>query len=369
VKAGFQSLYLHVPFCRAKCGYCTFFSVADAGADLRQAYLARLEAEFAEFAERTLPLQSVFIGGGTPSILTEAELTTLLQAVRRHFTLASGAEWSVECNPDSLDGGKVRLLAEAGVNRVCLGIQSFHPAHRQTLCRHGELRRLDALVAALRSAGFRNLGADLIYGIPGQSVVDWEEDLRRALDLGFQHLSTYELTLEEGSRLWRLGIRPGAESLSLEMWEAADELARGAGLERYEVSNFARPGFACRHNLEVWHGATYLGCGPAASSFDGALRWTNPASLEAWLQPHIRRDEDPLAPGARAAELLAFGLRTTAGWTRHLFRERTGVDYDELRGDTLAALAGDGLLERGADWVRPSPRGLLFADTIAGRLL
>lgn len=369
VKRAFQSLYVHVPFCRAKCGYCTFFSVPDAPRDLRQAYLGRLDQELRDFAGSTVPLASVFLGGGTPSILEPDELRSLLSLIRQRVCLAAGAEWTMECNPDSLDAEKIEVMATHGVNRVCLGIQSFNPAHRQTLCRHGELRRLDSLVAALGMAGIRNLGADLIYGIPGQSVADWEDDLRRAVALGFQHLSTYELTLEEGSRLRRLGMRPAPEDLSADMWDAADELTAQAGLQRYEVSNFARPGFSCHHNLDVWYGGTYLGCGPAACSFDGDVRWSNPAALEAWLRPVIDRQTDRLPPEARAAEVLGFGLRTAAGWTAMRFRERTGFDYRELRGPVLDALEEEALLESGADWVRPTRHGLLFADTVAERLL
>jgi oxygen-independent coproporphyrinogen-3 oxidase len=210
---------------------------------------------------------------------------------------------------------------------------------------------------------------DFIYAIPGQSLEDWRSDLCRAVAAGVQHISTYELTVEEDARLSGGKLPPVDEELSVAMWEEAAEATSPAGFRRYEVSNLAWPGYECRHNSEIWHGGTYLGVGPAASSFDGDVRRTNRADLEAWLNG-AAPEEDRLPPAARAAEILALGLRTTKGWTREEFRSRTGFDYLELRGEVLTELAREGLLEvHGSDAIRPTARGLLFADRVGRCLL
>lgn len=375
----FQSLYVHVPFCRRrKCDYCSFYSVTDGTPVLRRAYLERLMDEFAEFAGRAAaPLQSVFIGGGTPSVLTPAELRTLLRGIRIAFVLSPDTEFSVECNPDSLNPAKIAALAEGGVNRVSLGVQTFSPVLRRRIGRRGSLSRLPELLDRLRHAGIANIGFDLMYALPGQTLADWNEDLRRALELQPEHLSTYALTLEEQTVLAkRIATTPATDELSVDMWELADIRAAAAGLRRYEISNLARPGRECRHNLEIWYGLTYLGCGPAACSFDGCLRWSNPPDIGRWLKPRVRRSRDPLPRDRRAAEILAFGLRTADGWRRPLFRARTGFDYRELRGEVIDRLTEKGLLETVApttpgddEILRPTHRGLLFHDTVAGDLL
>ncbi|OPZ31055.1 MAG: Oxygen-independent coproporphyrinogen-III oxidase 1 [Lentisphaerae bacterium ADurb.BinA184] len=364
----FESLYVHVPFCRRKCGYCAFYSVPAAAA-LRRRYLDRLTAEFAESAERCSRLRSVFLGGGTPSVLTAREMAELLAAVRSVFTLVRDAEVTAECNPESLTPAKAEALAAGGVSRVSLGVQSFQARHRRTLQRGGAVAAVAQAVARLRGCGVRNLGLDLIYGIPGQTVAEWGEDVGRACDLGVQHLSTYALTVEEGTRLAAAGVRPADDDRLLAMWERAETVAAAGGLRRYEVSNFARPGRECRHNMDVWHGRTYLGCGPAACSFDGRARWTQPSDLNRWLRrapPAV----DVLPADERAAEVLAFGLRTVAGWEPAAFRRRTGYDAWSLRGDALADLARDGLLTaRRGGRLAPTARGLLFHDWILRRLL
>ena len=364
----FESLYIHVPFCNAKCDYCAFYSLPGADAALRRAYLGRLDAELAARAPLCAPVDSVYVGGGTPSALSAGELAALLSSVRRHLALASDAEVSVEANPHSLTPEKIAALAGGGVNRVSLGVQSYDPALRRTLGRRGSIDGLDAVLDALRKTGIDNIGMDLIYAIPGQTAQGWCADLRRALGCGIGHLSAYELTVEEGTRLAGRAQPETAEDLAVDMWHAAEREARAHGLRRYEVSNMARPGRECRHNRHVWHGGTYLGCGPAACSFNGEVRYANPADLERWLggEPPA---EDRLPPAQRAAEILGVGLRTAEGWTVDEFRRRTGADYLALAGMELEALAAEGLLALTDRAVRPTTRGLLFADMIARRLL
>lgn len=364
----FTSLYVHVPFCEAKCDYCAFYSVDDATAELRRAYLRGIEREIRTALPRCASMESLYVGGGTPSALPAEEMDALLGLVRARLELAQGAEFTVECNPNSLAPAKVEVLARHGVNRVSMGVQSFEPRLRRVIGRRGGLDNLQVALDALRAAGIANIGLDLIYAIPGESVEDWARDLAKASALAPRHVSTYELTVEEGTPLGRRKLPPAPEELSLEMWRLAGHVLAETGVRRYEVSNLAQPGCECRHNMDVWHGATYLGCGPAAAGFDGEARWANARSLSRWLDG-APPEEDRLPPLKRAAELLGLGLRTVRGWRRDEFRERTGMDYADMRGEILQELAARGLLELAEDCVRPTEQGLLFADYVADRLM
>ena len=362
----YESLYVHVPFCAAKCDYCAFYSLPGASAGLRGRYLDRLREELP--AVGGAPLASVFVGGGTPSALSDGDLDGLLGMVRDHCRLAPGCEWTVEANPDSLTPGKIEILARHGVNRVSLGVQSFVPRLRRAIGRRGEIGALAETLARLREAGIRRQNLDLIFAIPGQSLAEWRDDLARVADLGAEHVSAYALTVEEGTRLAAGTVAPADDDAFAAMWDACDEVLGQAGIRRYEISNFARPGAECRHNLAIWHGATYLGCGPAATSFDGTNRWTQPSSLDAWLEG-AAPETDLLSPRDRACEILAFGFRTVAGWQWREFGERTGFAAMDLRGERLEELVRDGLLAPSGDGMAPTPAGLLLNDSVVSALL
>jgi len=332
-----------------------------------QTYVNRLRNGRVESNLLSETLRSVYVGGGTPTVLPVELLADLLAAVGNRDRAGSETEFTIECNPGTLDERKARCCADAGVNRVSLGVQSFDPKHLRTLDRTSDPERVCACVRLLRDCGIENLNVDLIYGIPGQTVTEWEADLRRACDLGIQHLSTYCLTAEDNSRL-ASGLKCADDERAVAMWECAEEIAASYGLRRYEISNLAMPGHECRHNLDTWFGRTYVGRGPGASSFDGKRRWTNPPDLDAWLAG-TAPDYDDLPPPARAAELLAFGLRTVAGWDRTTFRERTGFAVFALRGDTVQELIATGFLRLQNDRLQPTPRGLLFHDHVAESLL
>jgi oxygen-independent coproporphyrinogen-3 oxidase len=368
VAQSFDSLYVHVPFCNGKCDYCAFYSTATFTAELRAAYLEKLTAEFAGFASRCQPLQSIFIGGGTPSCLNEHELCHLLGLIRGHFQLDEHVEFSMEANPDSLTSEKIRICHAHGVNRFSLGVQSFAPKHRRTIGRRGSLQNLGSLIDTIRQLESSNLNLDLIYAIPGQTQDDWLRDVERACQLGIQHLSAYSLTLEEDTPLSKRNTKAPSDETSVVMWQGVEEVAARYGLRRYEISNFSLPGRECRHNARIWHGAKYLGCGPAACSFDGSQRWTNPASLTEWLAG-VPPTFDPLPSRERAAEILAFGLRTLSGWSRPRFFDCTGFDFLELRGKGINRLIAAGLLNRIGNRIFPTEMGLLFNDSIAEELL
>jgi oxygen-independent coproporphyrinogen-3 oxidase len=364
----YQALYVHVPFCQSKCDYCAFYSIAGADAKILAAYLDRLDVELAEYAKRSVALSSIFIGGGTPSVLPAPEMDHMLTSIRRRFKLAEGCEFSMECNPESVTPEKLAVMGSLGVNRVSLGVHSFHEPLRRTLGRQGNVADVVAAREMLLDSCIRNVGMDLIFGIPGQTHEEWAEDVERACRMEIEHLSTYALTVEEGTRLAERDMDVPDDNVTVEMWEKAAAICARFGLERYEVSNLARPGRECRHNLDIWHGMLYAGCGPAAVAFDGVVRRANPPNLAIWLRG-TEVEEDRLSPEARAAELLAFGLRTVSGWNLTQFRERTGYDAMAMRGEVLAELLQLRLLTLEDDCLCPTSRGLLFADLVAERLL
>jgi len=377
------SLYLHIPFCRRKCLYCDFYSVE--APDLVEGFLSALLREIAlAAADRSdRAVATVYLGGGTPSLLTPSQLAAVLAAVRRHFAVREDAEISLEANPGTLTADRLRELRRLGINRLSLGVQSFHDPLLRLLGRIHD--RADALqaVALARAAGFENLGLDLILAIPGQRLAEWEADLRLALGLAPEHLSAYSLTLEPRTPLGRLvaagSLAPTPPEEEAAMLERTAELLAAGGYHHYEVSNYARPGFACRHNLTYWSHADYLGLGPSAHSFrreadwNGARRWWNVADLELYCA-RLERGEPPVAGEERLGppELLAEGI--FLGLRRGeldlaALQTRFGWSPAETPGGILGQLAAEGLATRDGGRLRLTPAGRLLADEIARRLL
>lgn len=367
----YSSLYIHVPFCQGgKCDYCAFYSLGDSPPELRQQYLSRLEEEFIENAEKCAPLRSIFIGGGTPSALTTEELVHLFEMIQQHFTLISDCEWTMEANPDSLTPDKLQAALEGGMNRLSLGVQSFQPHLRQLLGRKGTLDALPELIGFARKHGLKQLNFDLIYNIPGQQLSEWQSDLETALAFAPNHLSCYSLMFEEGTPLTnRLSPDDDDDDFFLQCWQHNDDFLANQGFPRYEISNFARPANRCRHNWEIWHGQTYLGCGPAAVSFDGEDRPANPSDLFAWLN-HAPPSHDRLPPLARQREILAFGFRTVDGWPWNQVEALLGISRGMLlEQSSIQKLHEAGLLIWDETGIRPTRRGLLFNDEILAALL
>ncbi len=363
----YQSLYLHVPFCRHICDYCALYSIVDDRDSTRDAYLAKMTAQLQIHSAELQNLDSIFIGGGTPSALTPDQLRLLLTAVNLNTGRRDHCEWTVECNPGSVTEEKIALLAAAGVNRLSFGAQSTTRSTRRTLGRRTGDRELRQALELARAAGFKRLNADLIYGVPGQSLADFQHDLDSLLAEGLSHISAYSLILEEGTPL-AARIDEVDDALAVEMDALAGEVLGRAGLRRYEISNHARHGEESRHNLGIWLGAKYLGLGPAAASFDGLRRWTELPDLQAWLQGAPPED-DPLSPEKRAAEVVAFGFRTADGWPKKLLADLHGVNALAQLLPVFRRLEGEGLLEETSEAWKPTRRGLLFADLVASELI
>jgi oxygen-independent coproporphyrinogen-3 oxidase len=374
------ALYVHFPFCAAKCTYCDFFSLPAGGQDLSGA-LADLLAE----AERRAPLEpsTVFLGGGTPSLYGSRELVAFLDRLEE-FTgwRGSAREVTIECNPESIDEHKASALLEAGVDRFSVGVQSLRPHILQWFGRvHNAEQGLRAL-QAIQRAGARRLSADLIYAYPGQDVASWSQDLNAVLSLGLTHLSAYNLTFEEGTALFRQLEQGRAsaldEELELALFETTQELCAAHGLSAYEISNYAQPGQASQHNSVYWANQDYVGIGPSAVSRVAGARFGNPRSLGEW-----RAAIQAGRPGASWLERPDESQRLGESWWLGL-RRRQGVEPGEA---LLAAAVGpeapaaqaalqqaqvlveQGLLELHGSHFRLTPRGWPLADAVAKRFL
>lgn len=370
-------LYVHLPFCAAKCHYCDFFSVAAAGHD-RAPNLAAIVRE----AELYAPLRprTVFVGGGTPSLLSIAELREFFDALERITSFRSSAlEVTTECNPESLDRDKARALLDLGVNRLSIGFQSLDDRVLKLFGRVHSADQSFAAYAAARSAGVRDLNIDMIYAVPDQTAESWERDLGRVLDLEPDHLSAYNLTFEEETvfKRWldqgRLAKSP--EDLELDLFHATRRLTSAAGLEAYEISNFARSERQCQHNVNYWHNGPYLGIGPSAVSKIGATRGGNLKGITPYNRRmsetgDARAWEETPDQTDRLRETWWLGLRLNQGLTAAEARARAGFEADvDPVGQITAGLVADGLVDVDRGRFTLSARGLPLADYVAKRFL
>jgi len=374
------ALYVHVPWCRHVCPYCDF-NVYAAAEPPERPYVEAVAAELRAWAERApcrgRRAKSVYLGGGTPSLLSPAAIATVLEAVRRGFGIASRAEVTLEANPGTVTRERLAAYRAAGVNRLSLGAQSFHAGHLRTLGRDHTAADIRAAAEAARAAGFANLSLDLIFAVPGQTLAEWEDDLGAALGLAPEHVSAYALTFEPGTpfHAWRASgrLRPVDEDGEAAMAEAALVRLEAAGYARYEVSSFARPGFASRHNTSYWDGSDYLGLGAGAHSFSAepapGRRWANERLPERYVAAIGERGmavatEERLGAAQARGEFCFTGLRQTAGVDLERFRRRFGIELDAAF-PHLERLIADGLVEASAGRVRLTARGFRFADSVA----
>ena len=370
-----RAAYIHVPFCAHHCGYCDFAVVT--GQDhLTDLYLEALGAELATLGQPQ-PVHTLFLGGGTPTHLDHHRLARLLAEVTRWLPPEAGHEFSVEANPDTLTPDKVAVLADYGVNRVSLGVQSFQAHLLKVLERRHQPADVGRAVTVAKRR-IPQVSLDLIFGVPGQSPAEWDRDLRQALALEPDHLSTYGLTFEKGTRLWkqreRGEVRPLDEEAELVLYGHALDVLAGAGFEHYEISNHARPGRRCRHNQVYWANHAYFGFGLGAARYVQGRRAVNVRSLPDYLRRTLAGEpvtfqEETLPPEERARETLAVQLRRAEGIDRSAFREQTGFDLDALAGPVLARHVELGLLADDGESVRLTRRGKFVADTVIENLL
>jgi oxygen-independent coproporphyrinogen-3 oxidase len=370
-----RAAYIHVPFCAHRCGYCNFTLVAGRD-DLIDRYLEAIGSELAWLAAPR-PVDTLFFGGGTPTQLPADHLARLIATARHWFPLADGYELSIEANPADVTDDLLAQLAHLGVTRISLGGQSFNSEKLGRLERDHTPEQLSAAVKIARR-WMGSVSVDLIFGVPGESLAVWQHDLETLLALEPDHVSTYGLTFERGTAFWsRLQQSRLArldEELEGAMYATAIDTLAAAGLEHYEVSNFARPGHRCRHNEIYWAGGGYYAAGPGAARFVAGRRELNHRSTTTWLRRVLTgvspvAESEVLPPIDRARELLVFGLRRLAGVERQSFCQVTGFEIDELVGRELAELARLGLMDVEPDGVRLTRAGLFVSDAIWPRLL
>ena len=367
------AVYVHIPFCARKCAYCDFPSYPGQEARWR-AYFETLEAEIAAWAEpmRDRGVPSVFFGGGTPSLVPPEFLIRTLDAVRRHFAVEPDAEITLEANPGTVDAAGLRSLRRAGFNRVSFGVQSFDDSLLRFLGRVHTAEQARQAVALARAAGFDNLNLDLMYALPGQSAEQWRDTLRQAVALSPEHVSAYSLILEEGTPMAAMAragkIDAPGEDACVEMQRMATRALAQAGLARYEISNYARPGRQCRHNLTYWRRGDYLGLGCAAHSLLDGKRFHNPASLEEYLAGERMRDLEELTREDRVLEQLMLSTRTCEGLSLADFRREAGMEFLEYA-PRAAEFTARGLAELRGGRFFLTERGMETQDAIVLELL
>ncbi|MGH7235344.1 MAG: radical SAM family heme chaperone HemW [Nitrospiraceae bacterium] len=375
-------LYIHVPFCRTRCHFCAFY-LRIHREDQAQMYMESLAREIQLSATRNSlggrRLDSVYLGGGTPTTLRPEQLCTMLGLARNYLGVQEGAEVTVEAHPDSVTLEGLRRLDCAGFNRISFGVQSLDDGELVRLGRRTPSESARAAVALARAAGFVNINLDLMYGLPGQTLESWRSTLEQAIALEPTHLSCYALTVEDGTRLQKdIGrgdrTEPNAVLQNAMEDDAVCRLAK-AGFERYEISNFCRAGYACRHNLHYWRGEDYLGLGPSAQSYLNGRRFGNAEDLEAYHRA-LEAGRAPVAesahlsPEQRRREAVVFGLRLIEGID--LAALRSGPRDREVEDEwqhALHRLRDQGLVEERTGWIRLTDLGRRFADSVAVELM
>ena len=371
-------IYVHIPFCARRCPYCDFAVTINARAEARAAYVAALTRELhSELSRHDATFDTVFFGGGTPTELCAATLNDLLSVIQNSGQLAPDAEISLEANPENLDSDYLAQLHGGGWNRLSLGAQSFSSETLRQFGRAHAPERIENVVQDARRAGFENVSLDLIYGDGFTSLTSWRESLRRALALGIKHLSCYSLTIEPGTHFGTLAARgqlkmPDDDAQADLMDEAQTQLS-AAGLERYEVSNWARAGFECRHNLNYWRGGNYLAAGCGAHGHWNGRRYWNVRDAQTYVarmgSGNAREGEESLDARQRLSEIVALGVRCREGFDLDELERRLDLDARALLAPGLSSLTEAGALQQSGARVRAAPASLALADGLAARLL
>lgn len=370
-------LYVHIPFCRQRCHFCAFY-LEVARADRMERFCTALAREVACYREQEVvgerSLRSIYFGGGTPTVLPVQTLSALLHLLRTTWPSKPDIEITVEAHPSTVTADDVRALADAGFTRISFGAESMDDHDFGPIGRPGSVRDTERAVTAARKAGFRNINLDVMYGLPGQSLASWTRTLQSLLALNPTHISCYALTIEPDTTLARDMARhlvPALdESLQIEMESAAEGLLSEAGFMRYEISNYAKPGWASRHNLLYWTDQDYLGLGPSAQSYVNGVRFGNIANLTAYLD-HLGNGTLPvdertvLSASEQQRDALVFGLRLAEGVPNAIVETSLVTAESRAR---LSRLMSQGLLESKANRVRLTSLGRRYADSVAGQL-
>ena len=366
-------LYVHIPFCRRRCHFCAFYLEIAQPASMARFHSALIQEIALYHRQKSLDgrvLQSIYFGGGTPTSLSADQLAALLTLIRATWPIGVTTEITVEAHPSSVTERDLTVLADAGFNRVSFGAESMTDKDFPSIGRFGQVQDTAGAVHAARRAGFSNINLDLMYGLPDQSLQDWLHTLESLMTLSPSHISCYALTIEEGTRLAqdiaRNLVLPPDDMLQIDMESATERFLAEAGFSRYEISNYAKSDYACRHNLLYWTGGEYLGLGPSAQSYLHGIRFGNVADLDAYVaclndSRLPMTDRTILSVSERQRDALVFGLRLLRGVPR------TSIEAAE-RDHQIDELIAKGLLDADHDRVRLTSLGRRYADTVAEQL-
>ncbi len=376
-------LYLHIPFCVRKCAYCDFLS-APAEREQQEVYLRALKREIEAFPDKeTYQVSSVFFGGGTPSILPAERIAELMELLYRKFRIGQDAEVTIECNPGTADAEKLRIYREAGINRLSLGLQSADDRELALLGRIHTWEDFLRTYEEAREAGFANLNVDLMSALPGQTLRSWERTLEQVLALAPEHVSAYSLIIEEGTPFYERYHEDAerrergeqtrelpSEDEEREMYRLTEQMLLETGMRRYEISNYAIPGYECRHNIGYWTGVEYVGFGLGAASYLKFTRYRNPENMQAYLAGDFSgREITPLSENERMEEFMFLGLRMTRGISEREFREKFGRTVEKVYGPVLRKHCADGLLRREGGRIALTARGMDLSNVVMADFL
>lgn len=374
-----SSLYIHIPFCLSKCFYCSFSSFPQMGEHhgrYVQSLLTQIRTSYPEKHKKEL--ETLFIGGGTPTVLRTGKLVEIIETCREVYGFSDDAEISIEANPGTIDRAKLSALQDAGVNRLSVGVQSFNDKDLQVLGRAHRSDKSTQAVYDAREAGFNNISLDLMYGLPGQSVESWKENLEQAVALHPQHLSLYQLTIEEDTDFYNrylndsLGLPDDEEIIAME--QATREYLGAHGIEQYEISNYARAGYECRHNIGYWHNEEFVGCGAGAAGFCNGKRYKviiDPLLYCSAVESgeDVIEESEVLSMEASFRETVVMGLRLIKGIDKRRLSDRYHLTLDDQYGSELTDLVRKGLLEESEDYLRLTVQGRRFANQVMAELV
>ena len=374
-----SSLYIHIPFCLSKCFYCSFSSFTGM-AEYHDRYVKALNCHIrsSRTGLQTEPLRTLFIGGGTPTILEAEKLVEIIETCRNTYRFSDDIEISVEANPGTIDPVKLRIIRDGGVNRLSIGIQSFDDKELQRL---GRVHRSETAVQAVydaREAGFKNISLDLMYGVPGQSTASWQKNLEQAVALEPHHLSLYQLTIEEDSDFYHHpqsnGLGLPEDDMIIEMEQFTNSYLSSHGIRQYEISNYARPGYECRHNIGYWLNEPFIGCGAGAAGFLDGERYkviTDPFDYCMAMEDGEDgiEERESLSHDASFRETVVMGLRLIEGVDKGRLYDRYQLKLDDQYGSVLAELLDKKLLEEADAYVRLTDQGRRFANQVMAELV
>lgn len=370
-------IYLHIPFCKRRCIYCDFFSTTKN--DKKNTYVQALSKEL-ELRKDYLDgeiIDTIYFGGGTPSQLEEKDFIQLFETIYKIYTVNPEAEITIEANPDDLTPEYIAMLRTLPFNRLSMGIQTFKEDTLRLLHRRHTAAQAQQAYQHCREAGFQNISIDLMYGLPGETLEDWQKDLQTALQMHPEHISAYHLIYEEGTPLWNLKeahqVEETDEDLSVSLFKELIHTLKSNGYEHYEISNFCRPGFHSRHNSSYWTGKKYLGCGPSAHSYDGTSRQWNVASLSQYIQgiqegtPYQEKEELDLY--TRYNDFIITRLRTVYGIPTHILKETFGETLFDYCMRMASPHLKQGFLTLDNHVMKLTEKGIFISDGIMSDLL